>query len=662
MICPSEMTKRSQSRSLIVVASAGLLALGALALVGQGDSDTDRTADSGGLLSIFGGPSRRSANSASGPCSFASGVRMAYDVRTSSQKRLDMSPLMGAVQLNGTSQKPQAQAVDQKGSRQWHLDLEAIAGSPDGSTVLAAHIEGGALERPGASTVDAGPGLADTFLVRVGPRCDVREFGWRTDGDLGTAKTQQQLVAGLSWLAPRERASAWNGALLDALGRYHASFAREDDRVRGRIVEFDETFGSSQSAAGAQADFEVLESAVEIEPLDGHWFQSLSSAHSLQMTMRGTPVGNVDYSVVAQRAEPSDWAPEVSASDEGWSWGLLLGRPSGTKDRTMIDSRLAGVAPGEAVQQYLAMVHDRRSLTESVGMLTEWLRANPEGAADLVDLLRQGAFDGTNNGRPGLFLALGRAQTPQAARALVGILEGPSDAMRHKISASLALSSIESPTEAMVDAVVAVVEQADISPEARGSLQMTLGAFANRNAERSPELAAKAREQISGWLSEPSDDKELASSLLAAGNTADDAMVPAIAPYLEHDDPEIRERASHAMRHMSPEEAYPRLEERMSDQSMGVRASAIETLTRVSRKNRVAPPESAVNAAIAQLDTGVAHERDALLGLLGAASDQGNAEAAAVLRQKYEAELNGGRNAKRLQSLGRHTRTRWVAP
>lgn len=211
--------------------------------------------------------------------------------------------------------------------------------------------------------------------------------------------------------------------------------------------------------------------------------------------------------------------------------------------------------------------------------------------------------------------------------------------MGHKISAAHAVSKIEAPTEAMIDAVVAVAERGDIHAMERGSLAMTLGTFAHDNAERAPQLAHKARQRIEGWLLDPADEDELAGSLLAAGNTGHDDLAGAIGGYLDHDDPQIRQRAAHAMRHMSPEEAYPRLASRMDDEDPVVRASAIETMTQVSRARGAAPPEEVVDSAIDALDLQTAaREQEALLGLLGEAAERGNEGAQAVLEQRQQGE------------------------
>lgn len=637
---------------------------GGIAMLATGDGSSETTGTEGPVIARP--KSRRSlagGEATEGPCSFASGARMAYDVTTQTHTTIDMSPLLEEVSVGDPGVEAKATAIDQQGLRRWHVDLEAMARGSDGSTVMAARIEAQPMEIPGRGSQPPLAELEETFLVRVDSRCSIREFGWRTEGELAAARDQQQLLAGLAYLAPGEGERSYAGTLFDAVGRYHAAFGVDDQgRLTGRAVDYPEPFG--QGSGFARPTFGVESSTIEVEPGAGEWFASLSHTRALTMSLQGREIGQVRGSVVAQRAEPRSWRPTVALDDGGWSWGILLGQPvASSTTEAQQDSALAGVAVQDAVSQYLALVHEGHSSSRTVAYLREWLQANPEGAGELVAMLRAGAFEGEQSGSAGLFLALGTADTPQAGDALLDILQGADDSMAHKISAAHALSKVTTPTEAMVDAVVAAAERTDIHPTERGSLAMTLGTFANYNAERAPELAARARTQIEGWLAQPADDRELAGSLLAAGNTGHDDLAGAIEPYLGHEDPQIRQRAAHAMRHMSPEQAYPRLASSMGDEDATVRASAIETMTQVSRARDTAPPVDVVDVAIDRLDLQTPErEQKALLGLLGEAARRGNEGAHAVLEQHLDDELHSGtRDRDKLRALGRHTRTRWTA-
>lgn len=655
-----------------------LALLAALAVVGAGGvwmlQDRDEGATlSHGLesaahpgMSWWGNDSR--ATEDDGPCRFATGQRMAYDVETHSHTTLDMAPLMEDVRLGASSSlTAQSTAIDQAASRRWHLELEAVARATDGSSVLAARIEAeptrlsGTID-PRAQAQPPAEALAETFLVRMDPQCNIREFGWRHDGDLRASRDQQQLLAGLSYRAPVDGERSYGGLLFDAVGRYYAQYdALGDGRITGRAVDYREPFG--EVTGGMAPRFDVTASTIEITPGSGEWFASLDNTRALTLSMHDHEIGQLDSSVRAQRVEPDDWRAAVELRDDGWVWGLLLDQPrSGSGEHGPRQSELVGVSVEDAIAQYRALFAAQGSSARARPYLVEWLQANPEGAGEVLAMLRAGAFADEDGVESSLFLALAKADTSPATGALLEILRGTEDHREHKIAAAFAFSSASSPSADMLDAMVAATNS-DVDAITRSSLAMSLGSFASRHAERAPELAAQASAQIEGWLADPADDRELAGSLLAAGNAGRDELVAAIDPYFDHEDPQIRQRAAHALRHMSEEEAYPRLLEGMGDDDEAVRAQAVETATAVSRARASALPEGIVDEAIERLDLQAPkREQQALLGLLGQAAHRGSEVAAEMLEQHFVDELDGERrDLDKLRALGRQTGPSWKA-
>lgn len=658
------MSKNSKTLRTTLAALAGLASLGAAAVaVTPSDTDPSVASVTDDRARPRRGRAYGSGTTVDNPCAFAVGSTMAYDVKTATRNVIDMGGLMDQVQLDESApMQAEATAIDQAASRQWHVDLTAVAQGEDGSTVLAAHIAAESTEIDGVGPHAPAESLGDGFLLRLDPHCSIREFGWRTEGDLDTAREQQALMAGLAYLAPKRAEDGYGGLLFDALGRYFAQYdVQGDGTLVGRAVEYRKPFG--QAMRGMAPTFDVVKSTVTVVPADGQWFASLNHEREVALSMMDQTLGTLRSSVNAVAGEPRSDVPALNPHAEGWTWGLLLGRPGPVKSRVEAKrAELVGVSIGEAVTRYQAIVEQHGYAIDAVPELVAWLQANPEGAADVLAQLRAGAFDGRNGGAPGVFLALGTAGTDEATSALLDILETAGDLPGHKISAAQALVNVQSPTSAMIDAVVAGVDNADDSVT-RGSLAMSLGSFAHHNADRAPELAERARGQISDWLADPADDADLAGSLLAAGNAGHDGLAAAIEPYFEHDDPEIRQRAAHAMRHMSPEEAFPRLSDTMVDDDPAVRASAAETALSVSRSRGAQLPEQLVDTAIEQLDLSEpSRGQKALLGLLGEAAKSGNAGADAVLAQHMADELETGiTDLDKLQTLGQHMGTRWTA-
>ncbi len=121
----------------------------------------------------------------------------------------------------------------------------------------------------------------------------------------------------------------------------------------------------------------------------------------------------------------TSWDPAHSVVQHDGASGVLpdeVERRSPTRHAEVSgESALDGLAADDATSEYLEIVHEGRSSVETVAYLVEWLRANPDGTTDLVDLLRARAVDGDRSGWAGLMSALHDARTPQSSDALVAI-------------------------------------------------------------------------------------------------------------------------------------------------------------------------------------------------------------------------------------------------
>ena len=375
--------------SLALVGVGGVLVLRPLARDGGATAEVQASSDAG---PVFGKRAElsRGGNSAEGPCTFALRSRMAYQVTTKSTSKMDMGPLLSEIEIQGGTVSAQATASEQTASRDWRLELEALARATDGSTVVAARIDAAPTQVAGRSAASAGFGLDSTFLIRVNAQCNVQDFGRRTDGERPVAQDQQQLVAGLSYLAPAGGEDGYQGTSLDSLGRYFATYSVQDGGLlRGRALEYRETFG--QVVGGMAPKFEIGESSIEVQPQEGEWFSQLNHRREVDISMAGHSIGTVRSTVVGKRVAPAGRIEAVDLHDGGWSWGILLGQPTTNNDsHAAPESAQVGVPMREALAEYLAQTAASGSSLDAVPLLVEWLQANPEGAADIVDQLRSG--------------------------------------------------------------------------------------------------------------------------------------------------------------------------------------------------------------------------------------------------------------------------------
>lgn len=661
-----EQASTTKLRRSFVLGIAGLLTVGA---VGVGTAFADAQIGSEAASDRKGGDPRlriatpsmltASAGNPAG-CSFAVGTRMAYAISSETVVEIDFGRLSDTIELGTASAQvattpAEAHAI----TRDWKLELEAVALDEDGASLLAARITDHGLRAQGTGeTPAASKALADTFLIRVDARCAIREFGWRSEGELDAAREQQVMAAGLGFWAPRERSEAANygGTSFDASGRYQASFHYDESgRISGQAVSYAVGTGVSR---GALIALEVLASTIEVELAPGAWFESLTNERDLELTLNGRAFGTHFRSTKAARTELGRFAPVVNLNDGGWSFGVLAAAPSDPSKS--FDEALIELPLDDALASYRELVA-AGSVSDYTALMRDWLRANPEGASELLGRLRGGEFEGEQVGRSGLFYALGSANTPQAQTTLLEIIGG-GDEIGHQIAAAHALSMVNKPSEAMVELLTDAAGRGDLHEVERGSMALALGAFAKHSEAHDPEVAALARAEIQGWLETPSNNEQLGHSLLAAGNAGHDELVPDIAAYLDHQDPTIRRDATHAMRQMSPEQAFPQLERSLADEDRVVRTSALETATTVARQHGQAPPEAMIEIAAGTLVSAAPAEEHAAMQLLAVAAKRGDSRADEALRGHLREQLDAGdRDPRRLAALGRSMPGQWKA-
>jgi HEAT repeat protein len=439
------------------------------------------------------------------------------------------------------------------------------------------------------------------------------------------------------------------------MGRYVAKYQYEDGQLAGEAVSY--ALGST-NGRGAPIAVEILGSTIEVELAADAWFESLTNERDLEFVAFGKPFGTHFRSTRVSRVAPGQFSPTIDLDDGGWSFGRLPAKP---RDPSLdFDQELRDVPLDDALARYREHVATGK-LGDYGPHLRDWLRANPEQTGELLALLRAGEFEGEQVARAGLFYALGSANTEQAKGALVDILRAWPD-VGHQISAAHALSMVAEPNAEMIELVAAGFHRDDLESIERGSMALALGTVASTSEASNPELAAQAREEIRGWLTEPGDDEQLGHALAAAGNAGHDDLAADVGDYLDHDNPKVRKTAAKSMRQMSPEQAYPRLEQALGDEDRVVRTTALETAATVARHSDRAPSEAIVSLAASSLDSAEQAEERAAIALLGAAVERGDQQADALLREHLRTQLaSDDRNPDRLAALGRSMSSHWKA-
>ena len=593
---------------------------------------------------------------ATAPCAFAEGARMAYAVTTRTSVDLDMQGVAQQVQVDPRQASVASSAPSKRDlERSWLLELEVLTRDERGS-ILAARISDRGM-RNLYSSQGAAPSssaaLSDTFLIRVGRRCSLREFGWRSEGDLDAAREQQLMAAGLGFWAPQDtrEAAAYGAASFDMSGRYQASYVYEEDgSIRGELLAF----------SAPQTQVTVPSSVIEAQLAPGQWFASLTNERDLELAFHGVPFGTHFRSTRALATELGEFRPQVALDDGGWSWGRL-GAAEGT-ELTRLDPALAELSYEDAMARYRELLASG-NISQYGGLLRDWLRANPDQAGRLLDELREGSFEADQKGRGGLFFALGSAGTPEAGAVLVELLSSDSDRVMHQVLAAQSIAMIAEPSEPMLDALREASAREDLHEVERGSMALALGTFARESMDSQPELAAAAREEISSWLASPDDPEDLGAlshSLLAAGNAGHDELAPSVTSYLDHEDPGVRRSATHAMRNMSPEAAFPALERGLGDADRVVRTSAMHSALAVTRSHDRPPSEALRELAASSLASEHMAERAAAIRLLDEAAKRGDSQARAALQRELNEQVERG-DTRQLALIGAGMSGQWKA-
>lgn len=655
MTRPSEQPEpRIRVRPWVALALTGSVSLGVAALVWPDERPTVSTVERDEANPLRGPVSHAqlALSSSEGLCRFEPGARMAYEVETQTEADLDVSRAADQAQ---TVQVAASSATKYHRSRHWRLELVALAHDDPDSSLLAARIDDRGLEvySGEATGTAADPALAQTFLIRVDPRCAILEFGWREGAALEPTHQQQVLADGLGFWAPERlsKAGSYAGHSFDGAGRYAADYRYQDGQIQGEVTSF--SLGEGEQR-GVPVAVELLTSKIEVELHAGAWFETLTYERDLEFVLAGEPFGDHFQATKAERVEAGEFAGRVDLDDGGWRFGRVAAPQREPSEA--FDPKLRELSIDDVLVSYRDLVEGGQ-LREYGHLLRDWLRANPEQTGSLLARLREGAFDGEQVARSGLFYALGSANTEEAKAALVDILrEWPS--VSQQLSAAHALAMVEQPNQDMLDLLSAATLRADLHPIERSSMALALGGLAGEG-HKNTELAEAARGQLGEWLAQPADAAQISHGLLAVGNAGHDGLASAVDPYFAHEDPQIRRQATRAVRGMSPDEAFPRLERALADEDERVRTSALDIAANVARLHDARPDSELVEFASQSLDASTAESR-AAISLLGQAAEHGDERAGELLRQRLHAQLDSeARDPAKLAALGQSTPGHW---
>lgn len=479
-------------------------------------------------------------------CAFEAGTQLAYNLRTEARAELDLSGLGANVPSQANSEV--------KATTQARLEMRAIASDSDwGSVMLArfADIE--------VNTIAEDAKLQSPFLLRIAPDCSIDGFAHQKGADAGYARVQQALVHELSWMWPAEDEGRFES------GNTHGTFVASVSKS-GNVdeVAFTQTLGSFEPWTRGPSSVERIRANHQrVVPGKAPWFESLVASAAY-----GGARSEVEHSTQAVYLDNrANSLKEVSTDEADYVWADLLPHEIPLNERQPpTEAELLALAEArkltvdQAVEQYVARVG-----REDVGIQDTWpplrtfLEARPDAVDEVIERMKRAELPA--EATMGVYIAIGNTRTPQALRALEGVMRDTSAPVIERSRAVLAL--IDRPdvgTE--LASYLGQQSRGLVSGETPGDRVMArqsllaLGAMSGRKAY-DVDIKQAAMGQITTLIEETRDESAAYQRPVfgALANVGDPASLGLVAHIPTHPDPDVREAAAIVFRRMPPRES-----------------------------------------------------------------------------------------------------------
>lgn len=502
------------------------------------------------------------------------------------------------------------------GTRRTSLDLDGraryeVLTVEDGRARVRLRLDGRAAITVDGVRCDAQPGSAFALALAEGADLELApdgrvETARLTDPTSQAGRTLALVAGALQVAVPSAGGRAWSARETDTTGPYEASYSARRD-VGGVRVEKTKQY---EAAAGGQVTLAWSGRTVAMfDDRAGH-LVSLGSGEELSMTQGAQALGHARTRVSLTLRSRTHQDPPAPAT-------IPLAAPArplagaAPSDERGADARLVA---GATVVDLLQMLPDALASGTEAALLVQrklaaLLRLEPDTAAALAAAaLTAPSGDLAEDLVLG---ALGAAGTRDAEAALLEVARARRDAPATLLSLTPALAQLLAPTPA-VDALLADVAAGAGEPAA--AARLALGAVARTvtpsESERGSRLVADLLADLAAGRG------DAAVGLLALGNAADAAALPAIEAHLGVDRP-LAERlaAAHALRAVPDRAASLLLGRALVDADPRLRAVAARALS--ARGARGLDEHDALVALVAAVngDTEESVRRAALGGL-----------------------------------------------
>lgn len=521
-------------------------ALDAPAPAPAGASSSERVSARGttatpAVAKVTPAPTSRSAGASADGCVYERDQRAAYKIV--SQGTLEIDPTgFGLPAGSGGATKVEAY-------QRARLDTLVLDADEDGSLILAR------LSKFQSSVVQRDHIVEAPFLMRIGRDCSVQGYAHDRNLDSGYARIQQAMVHDLSFTAPSGEVTSFEGT--DSLGSFEGEVSRVARDDRELFVKRIERFEPWQRGLGAVREVESF--GANVVPSSDAWFESFV----LDATYSGTGLES-RRTLEATRIEEVGSFDGVSRSVDDYIWSDLLATIIPIEEEAPVSQselaardRLRGYSADEMLDRMIARVD-----TEGVGIEQTWpelkiyLEARPEMAAVVGQKLMDGSIP--DHATMAGFMALGRARTPEARDALLGIMREESNISFDRTRAVFSLVDRADVGDGLAEELAELADPMLTTKDeqehllARHAL-LGLGMYAGLNPKRE-DIRAIAVEAISEVLEAAPNSVTASPAYGALSNIGDHRLLPMLDGIMDHPDYSTREVAAIATRRMDPDE------------------------------------------------------------------------------------------------------------
>jgi len=395
------------------------------------------------------------------------------------------------------------------------------------------------------------------------------------------------LLGPLAFVVPFDAAKTWDVESDDQVGTFSAHYRRMSAKHDGgmelrrsktrylTMVGFDEGVGKHEisGVSSARIDKEL------------GWLCHAAVDESLEMALpigAGSARSRVKITLKLTKA---DWVAEVCEADP-WSRAFMpvSGVHMDDAHEAMETARWREQLEGVTLQDLLIelealLASGKESSQETMQAWTKiaWLvTLDKKVAAELRDVILANAVN--EKVATMCLSALGKAGTPAAQAALVGVLESARLSSAVRSSAAIGMYGLQKPGKEVFQSLSRQVGDLTELDEVRGSSLLAFGVLAGRSSKPMGD-GQTPTQHLLGMETKAERADASASWLDALGNSRDADTLDRVVAHLKHKDPQVRQSAVEALRgHEDPRAARAIERLAMHDQDINVRVRAMQVL------------------------------------------------------------------------------------